>query len=48
MGSGSNPIGQKHNEIGTTTKEMSSQNNFEVLSTLEEQVLSVLEEREVP
>ena len=36
MGSGSNPTGQKHNENGIAMKEITSQNNFEVLSNLEE------------
>ena len=48
MGTGSNPIGQKLNEIGATIKEITTQNNFDVLSNLEEQVPIVLEEGEVP
>ena len=39
MGSSSNPTGQKHNETGEAMKEIASQNNFEVLSNPEEQVL---------
>ena len=45
---GSNPSGQEQKENGAYMKEISSQNNFEVLSILEEQMLSVLEEGEVP
>ena len=47
MGSGSNPTRQKKNENGIAMKEITSQNNFEVLSNPEEQVLPVLEEGEV-
>ena len=43
-----NLSGKKHKENGPTMKELSSQNNFEVLSIPKEQVLSVLEEGEVP
>ena len=45
MGSGSNP---KPKENATTMKEITTQNNFEVLSIPEEQVLSALEEGELP
>ena len=48
MGSGSNPTGQKHNEIGANMKEIITQNNFDVLSNPEEQVPSVLKEGEAP
>ena len=44
---GSNAFGRKQNENGAAMKEISSQNNFEVLSSPEEQVLSVLEEGEI-
>ena len=47
MGSGSNPTGQKQHEIGTSMKEVTNQNNFDVMSIPEEQP-SVLEEGEVP
>ena len=39
---------QKQKENGAATMEIQSQNNYEVLSIPEEQVLSVLEEGEVP
>ena len=47
MGSGSNPTGQKQNEIGAAIREITTQNNFDMLSNPEEQVLPVLEEGEV-
>ena len=46
MGSGSNPTEQKQHEIGTTMNEVTTQNNFDVLSIPKEQP-SVLEEGEV-
>ena len=48
MGWGSNPIGQKQNEIGVAMQEITTQIFFDVLSNPEEQVPSVLEEGEVP
>ena len=47
MGTGSNPSGQKPKENGATMKEISSQNNFEVLSIPEDQVLLMIQEGEV-
>ena len=47
MGLGSNPTRKKHNENGIDMKEITSQNNFEVLNNPKEQVLPVLEEGEV-
>ena len=48
LGIGSNPSGQKHNEIGATMKEITTQNIFDVLSNPEELVPPVLEGGEVP
>ena len=31
MGSGSSPIGQKQNQIGAAMKEITTQNNFDVI-----------------
>ena len=46
MGTSSNPSGQK--EHGVVLKEPMTQNSFEVLSIPEDQLLSTLEEGEVP
>ena len=48
MGTGSNPSRQKSIENGAIMKEISSQNNFELLSVPEDQVPLVLEEVEFP
>ena len=48
MGLGSNPIRQKQHEIGVAMKEITTQNNFDVMCNLEEQVPLVLEEGEFP
>ena len=45
MGSGSNP---KPKENAAAMTEITTQNNFEVLSITEEQVLSALKEGELP
>ena len=47
MGLSSNPTRKKQNEIGRAMKEITSQNNFEVLSNPEEQALPMIEEGEV-
>ena len=47
MGIGSNPSGKKSRENGAAMKEISSQNNFEVLSIPGDQVPLVLEEGEI-
>ena len=47
MGSSSNPTRQKQNENEIAMKEVTSQNNFEVLRNPEEQALPALEEGEV-
>ena len=47
MGSGSIPTRQKQHEFGRAMKEVTTQNNFDVLSISEEQP-SVLKEGEVP
>ena len=48
MGTSSKSLGQNQKENGVTLKEPSTQNNFAVLRIPEQQVLSVLEEGEVP
>ena len=48
MGLGSILSGKKQKENGPAIKELSSQNNFKVLSIPQDQVLWVLEEGEVP
>ena len=48
MGTSSKYLGQNQKENGAALKELSTQNNFAVLSIPEEQVLIVLEEGEVP
>ena len=48
LGTSSNSSRKKQKENGAAMKEPSSQNNFELLSIPEEQVLLVLEEGEVP
>ena len=48
LGTSSKSLGQNQKENGAALKELSTQNNFAVLSISEEQVLTVLEEGEVP
>ena len=48
MGSSNNPIGLRQKENDPTMKEVTTQNIFEILSILEEQMPSILEEGEVP
>ena len=48
IGSSSNPTGLRQKENEAAMKEITTQNNYEVMSIPEEQVPSILEEGEVP
>ena len=47
LGTSSKSLGQNQKENGAALKELSTQNNFAILSIREEQVLTILEEGEV-